>query len=109
MKDSNTIAQLQRLSSAQVPLQHSPEEPIEFPHFARSAAFDAISVLTESIETSIKAPFPSAAHWFIRQLPYMRKARADKEKLLTDMMREAIKRITTGEQAKHSALDDVLL
>ena len=109
VKDSNTIAQLQQLSSAQVHLPHFPEEPVEFPDFARPASFEAITVLTESLETSIKAPFPKFAHWVLRQLPYMRKARTDKERLFTNMINESIKRVTTEKQAKHSALDDILL
>jgi hypothetical protein len=109
MQNGNTVAQLKQLSSSAVSAPQSPDEPIEFPHYGRPAAFEAISVLAESLETSIKAPFPRFAHWVLRQLPYMRKARADKEKLFMDMVNESIERVTSGKQAKRSALDDILL
>ena len=109
VKNGNTVAQLEQLQAAQVSLPSSPDEPIEFPHFIRPASFEAISVLVESLATAIKAPFPRFAHWAIRQMPYMRKARADKEKLFTNMVDESRKKVTTEKYIKRSALDDILL
>ena len=110
VKDSNTSAQLQQLSttkSLNPPLP--PNELMPFPQFRRPAAFDAIATLTDSLETATKSPLPRLAHWTIRQMPYMRKARADKEKLFTDMVNESVRRQTSEKQAKASALDDILL
>ncbi|ETI24327.1 hypothetical protein G647_03696 [Cladophialophora carrionii CBS 160.54] len=109
IQDGNTVAQLKQLSSTPVSVPQSPDEPIDFPHFSRPATFEAISVLTESLETSVKAPFPRFAHWALRQMPYMRKARADKEKHFTNMINDSITRVASGKQAKSSALDDILL
>ncbi|EXJ60823.1 hypothetical protein A1O7_04976 [Cladophialophora yegresii CBS 114405] len=108
-QDSNIVAQLKQLSSIPVSIPQSPDKPIDFPHFSRPAVFEAISVLTESLEISVKAPVPRFAHWVLRQMPYMRKARADKEKHFTDKINESIKRVASGKQAKSSALDDILL
>ncbi|OAP64682.1 hypothetical protein AYL99_00654 [Fonsecaea erecta] len=109
IKDSNTFAQLQQLLATQkLDLPPAPSEPVSFPQFHRPATFEAIATLTESLEVSIKAPFPRFAHWVIRQLPYMRKARAYKEKLFSDMVNESLSRLSSGNQVKRSALDDIL-
>jgi hypothetical protein len=109
VKNSNSQAQLQYIRSVEVKVPPSLEDPLEFPHSKTPATFEAITTLTDSLETCIKAPFPRFAHWVLRQMPYMRKARADKEKLFTDMITESVARVTLGQQAKRSALDDVLL
>ncbi|KIX99549.1 uncharacterized protein Z520_05125 [Fonsecaea multimorphosa CBS 102226] len=109
IKDSNTSAQLQQLSAAKsLDPPQSLTDPISFPAFHRPADFEAIATLTESLEVSVKAPFPRFAHWVIRQFPYMRKARAYKEKLFSDMVVESLRKQSSGNQVKRSALDDIL-
>ncbi|OQV07635.1 hypothetical protein CLAIMM_12040 [Cladophialophora immunda] len=109
IKDSNTFAQLQQLLAAKnIDLPQSLTDPMSFPQFHRPATFEAIATLTESLEVSIKAPFPRFAHWVLRQLPYMRKAKADKEKLFSDMVNESLSKLSSGNQVKRSALDDIL-
>ncbi|KAH0840575.1 cytochrome P450 monooxygenase [Fonsecaea pedrosoi] len=109
IQESNTFAQLQQLLGAErFDLPQALTDPISFPQFHRPATFEAIATLTESLEVSVKAPFPRFAHWILRQLPYMRKARADKEKLFSDMIDESLNRLSSGHQAKRSALDDIL-
>ncbi len=109
VKKGNTVAQLQQLQAAQVSLPKSPDELVEFPQFIRPDSFEAISVLVGSLAITIKAPFPIFAHWALRQMPYMRKARADKEKLFKDMINESIEKVTTDKHVKRSALDDIIL
>ncbi|EXJ69984.1 uncharacterized protein A1O5_07057 [Cladophialophora psammophila CBS 110553] len=109
IQDSNTFAQLQQLSSAKnLDRPQSLSDPMPFPQFHRPATFEAIATLTESLEVSIKAPFPRFAHWVLRQLPYMRKARAAKEKLFSDMVEESLSKLSSGTKVKRSALDDIL-
>ena len=109
VKDSNSTAQLQQLRIAKVTVPSSPDDPLIFPHTQRPVIFDAISTLTQSLETTIKAPFPRFAHWVLRQMPYMRKARAAKEALFTEMIDVSVKRVTSGNETTFSALDDILL
>ena len=108
-KRSNSAAHLQQLTAAPVQIAQSQEEPVDFLHARRPIGFQAITTLTESLEACTKSPVPRLAHWILRQMPYMRKARADKEKLFTDMIRQSIKRIESGEQVRGSALDDILM
>lgn len=109
IKDSNTTAELQQLSSTKdLPLPASRDTAVTFPAYHRPAAFESIMTLTESIEVSIKAPFPKFAHWMLRQMPYMRKARADKERLIHDEIEKGVKRFQSGDRKKRSAMDDIL-
>ncbi|KAK4939050.1 hypothetical protein LTR10_020624 [Elasticomyces elasticus] len=111
-KDSATTSQLEHLlsytSANELKVPEMADLPIDIPKTRRPAAFEAVITLTESLEISIKAPLPRLAHWFLRRLPYMRKARAIKEKLIHDEVEEGVRRRSSGDHIKRSALDDIL-
>lgn len=108
IEDSNTFAQLHRLSSATaLELPDSPDEPMQFPVSQRPATFAAILTLTESFEVSIKSPFPRLAHWALRQTSNMKNANAHKEKLFSDSIEASLRKLSSG-HAKQSALDQIL-
>lgn len=81
---------------------------VEFPTASRPPAFQAILTLTESLETTVKSPLPRLHHDILRQMPYMRKARAVKEAFITSEIERRVALFQSGDTAKRSALDDVL-
>lgn len=111
-KNNTTTSQLQHLlayaSIDRLKVPETADLPVEFPTAQRPATFEAIITLTESLEISIKAPLPRLAHWFLRQLPYMRKARAIKESLIHDGLETGIQQLSSGDHIKRSALDEIL-
>lgn len=112
VKNSTTTSQLEHLLSCtsvhHLELPVNVDMPAEFPKSRRPAAFDALITLAESLEASVKAPAPRLAHWVLRQMPYMRKARAVKEELFFKEVAKGAERLISGDQVKRSALDDVL-
>jgi hypothetical protein len=108
-RDSNVVAQLALLESSAVQVPPSRDEPVVFPHARRPKSFDAMTTLIESLATSIQSPVPRFAHWVLRQMPYMRRARAEKEKLMTEMVNKSVQRVTSGKAERRSALDDIIL
>ena len=57
----------------------------------------------------MNSPLPRLPHRVRRQMRYMREARAEKEKVFTEMVTESVERVTSGKQITNSALDDILL
>lgn len=108
-KDSTTNAQRQLLlSNPDIKVPSSSAEPVAFPAASRPPAFQAVLTLTESLETTVKSPLPRLHHTLLRQMPYMRRARADKEAFITTEIEKRIARFDSGDTTKRSALDDVL-
>ncbi|KAI1622060.1 cytochrome P450 [Exophiala viscosa] len=111
-KNSATTSQLEHLlsytSTNEVRLPQTADMPVDIPRTHRPATFEAITTLTESMEISIKAPLPRLAHWCLRQLPYMREARAIKERLIHDEVEKGVRRLSSGDHIRRSALDDIL-
>lgn len=113
-ENSTTGTQLQflRQKANEIHVPASEDAPVEFPSRPRPVNFEAIITLTESFEHATKAPLPRLAHWFIRRLPYMRRATAIKEKLIYDRIEQAVQRLPTSSgqknKLKRSALDEIL-
>lgn len=108
-EDSMTSAQRQLLmSNPDIDLPRKFDEPVEFLTATRPPVFEAILTLTESLETTVKSPLPRLHHDLLRQMPYMRKARAVKEAFITTEIEKRVARFESGDTVKRSALDDVL-
>lgn len=109
---STTKAQLQLLSSLQaLDLPADVSKPANVPSGPNPPAFDAVLTLTESLEVTVRSPLPRLHHWFLRQLPYMRRAKACKDNMIADELAKAESRLTHGAEADQGvrcALDDVL-
>lgn len=70
-----TRAQAQLCSSIKdLNLPSDVDKEVHIPEAPDPPIFKAIVTLAESIETSTKSPVPRLAYWFLRQMPYMRKA-----------------------------------
>jgi hypothetical protein len=108
VRQSTTGAQIDLLiDTKSIPDVTEESKPVDFPIAARPPVFEAILTLTESLETSVKSPSPKLHHWFLRQLPYMRRARSVKEDFITKELDKAVQTFESGKNA-HSALEDIL-
>jgi len=84
------------------------DEHVVFPKGPIPPGFEAVLTLTDSLEPTIKSPIPIWHHWFLRQLPSMRKARAIKEAMINGQIERGTKRIAEGDMVKRCALDDIM-
>ncbi|KAF2753658.1 cytochrome P450 [Pseudovirgaria hyperparasitica] len=89
----------------------SKDDPVEFPESPMPHAQQSILTLTQSLEISMKSPFPRLAHWFLRRRSYMREARTYKENMIVRELEKAKLRFTgglDGGQETRCAMDFVL-
>lgn len=92
--NSSVRGQLQLCSSIKdFPLPSDVDEPVTFPAAPDPATSEAILYLVRSMETSMQSPFPSLAHWFLRQKPSMRNAKAIKDQYIKEAVEKAERRI----------------
>ncbi|KIX09319.1 uncharacterized protein Z518_00398 [Rhinocladiella mackenziei CBS 650.93] len=113
VRNSGTTSQVHCLldyktGGKQLDVPKSPDHPIDFPTAPRPAGFEAIIQLTESLEVAVKSPCPRIAHWFVRKLPFYRAASAQKEKVISESIEKGVRRFTSGDKVKRSAMDDIL-
>jgi len=106
-KDSILGADLQQLEGNRVDAPYYDNEPVEFEEAPHPPVFKAILTLTTSLEVSVKSPFPRLFHSALRQLPYMRRAKAHKEEFMRAEIDSRVKQISAGDK-RRSALDDIL-
>lgn len=96
------------LSTPDIKIPDSVNEVVEFPVTDRPPVIDAIVTLSESVEVPMKSSIPRLHHALLRQLPYMRKAREEKEDLITAEIEQRISRLESGDMINRTALDDIL-
>ncbi|KAF2152690.1 cytochrome P450 [Myriangium duriaei CBS 260.36] len=65
------------------------DEVVDLPCPERPAAFNALMALSDAMETSVKSPFPRQAHWFLRQFPGLKRAKAAKDALIQARLDDA--------------------
>ena len=110
LKDSVTNIQLQLLRGT-VRISKSPttiDNPATFPEAPMPDAQKSILTLTESLESVGLSPMPKFTFWLISLWPYMRKARAAKENMISTELEKAKTRFSSGNKAARCALDDIL-
>jgi hypothetical protein len=106
--------QLNSLSSlSSIPLSSGADDkpkPVEFPYEPLNPYIEAMFTLSNSLETSMKAPTPKLAHWFLRQTKSMKTARRYKEELLAREINASLERVTGGsdEYIVRCAVDDMV-
>lgn len=83
-------------------------EEVEFPTVPQPPVFKAILDLTESMETTMKSPFPVLAHWFLRQKSYMRKAMKLKDDYFDGELSRAEKRFIDGDNEVRCAMEHIM-
>jgi hypothetical protein len=107
-----TKSQLKLLSTTnKIHQPQSRDMPVEFPEAATPPAFDAIITLTDSLETTVKSLVPKLHHWVLRQLPYMRSAKAYKDRYITESLERARKKFSEAlekDESVNSAMEHML-
>jgi hypothetical protein len=95
-------------SSNRIIIPEDINKPVEFPETQPPLDFEAILTLTESLETSIKSPYPRLHYWCLQQLPYMRRAFKIKERMISAEIQKAVQRLESDNLVQRCAVDDVL-
>ena len=104
--------QLDYLSSVSV-LPSGDEDkvkPVVFPYEPLNPYIEAMFALSNSLETSMKAPTPKLAHWFLRQTKGMKTAFKNKNELLDREIDASLQRVKGGssEYVVRCAVDDMV-
>jgi hypothetical protein len=107
-----TKSQLELLSTIKkIDLPQGQNMQVGFPKAPLPPAFDAIITLTDSLETTVQSPVPRLHHWLLRQLPYMRSAKAYKDRYIAESLERALKKFSnaTGkDESVNSAMEHLL-
>jgi len=102
---------LSSLSSVPMPSDSDDNtKAVEFPYATFNPYIEAMFILSNSLETSMKSPFPKLAHWFLRQTQSMKTARNNKEEILARQINLSTARVkgTSEEQVVRCAVDDMV-
>lgn len=86
-------------------------EPVIFPEVLTPPAQESILALTESLEKIVMSPMPRLIFKLLSLLPYMRQARATKEKMIASEIMKAKQRFTEERKEKQvarCAMDDIV-
>lgn len=92
------------LEGEETPKADNDRKPFKFDEGPQNADIEALQSLSHSLETSLKAPFPKLAHWFLRQTSAYKQALLRKENLISRMVREAESRAHDEKEQKHPRL-----
>ncbi|KAL2156648.1 hypothetical protein VTH82DRAFT_1393 [Thermothelomyces myriococcoides] len=91
-------------------LPKSEDEPVVFPEPELPTIFAAALTLADSVMATQRSPAPQLTSWVLRQLPYMKRAIAIKDKYIRDHVDEAVSLIEQDASvAPRTALHSVLL
>lgn len=109
--DSITIQRLntvQNMANAELPSGRN--TPVSFLDGELPLIFSAALTLSGSVMTTQLSPVPRPTSWVLRQLPYMKKATAIKDKYIRDKVDESLSLMAAGEDdTPRTALHSVLL
>lgn len=92
---SNNATRLQLEYCASIKAIEQPgdkDKEVHIPHAQDPAIFKAVITLTDSLAVAVQSPLPAEAHWVIRQFPYMRKAKAVKDKFMKEEVEKSLQR-----------------
>jgi hypothetical protein len=92
-----------------VPIPKDGSSPVSFTQVPVPAIARAVVTLTESLAVSFQSPLSEWHHWIFGQFPTMREAYATKEKMITDQIDKAAKRLFNDPDAPMTCLLDDLL
>jgi cytochrome P450 len=108
--ETNTIQRIKALDNFTPALSQNPDEPLSFPDGHTPEVFSAILTLANSVTDTQLSPAPVLTSWVIRKFPYMRSAKAIKDKYIRHKMEECTRLMDEGKTTKpRSALHSVLL
>ncbi|KAH8886532.1 cytochrome P450 [Thozetella sp. PMI_491] len=85
------------------------DKPVPFPDSRIPEIFEAVLTLANSVTDTQLSPAPRLTSWVLRQLPYMKRATAIKDKYIRNKVDESVRRIEKGDLNAQSAMHSVLL
>nr|WGZ60619.1 cytochrome P450 [Fusarium tricinctum] len=108
--DGNTFQRLEKIKECEDEATEEDTGAQTFPEHSPPAIFSAILTLAESVSDTQLSPAPALTSWIIRKFPYMRNAKAIKDKFIRDRVTEGIELIQDGSTTEpKSAIHSVLL
>jgi len=109
-RDGITAQRLEAVAGWEPRLPPSGDEPVAFPDGEVPEVFAAALTLANSVTDTQLSPAPRLTSWVLRQLPYMRRATAVKDRYIRDRVGESVALINlAGDTAPRTALHSVLL
>lgn len=82
-------------ATAHVDMPADKDDAITLPNPEDSPVVKSMHVVTSALDSAITSPFPSLTHWFLRQTPSFRHAKAYQTKLVQERLNDAKKRLLT--------------
>ncbi|KAH7303527.1 cytochrome P450 [Stachybotrys elegans] len=108
--DTNTIQRITAVENFEPVIPEHVNEPVSFPEGSTPDIFSAVLTLANSVTDTQLSPAPVFTSWLIRKFPYMRNAKAVKDKYIRDKVEECVQLIEDGLTTKpKSALHSVLI
>ncbi|KAJ4248476.1 hypothetical protein NW762_012813 [Fusarium torreyae] len=108
--DSNTFQRLKKVDENEMEVPDDVDTALSFPEHCPPDIFSAILTLAESVSDTQLSPAPALTSWILRCFPYMRNAKAIKDKFIRDRVDEGIELIDNGVTTQpKSAIHSVLL
>lgn len=107
--ESITIQRLDAVSAWTPEIPDSVDSPVPFPDGKIPEVFDAALTLANSVTDTQLSPAPRLTSWVLRQLPYMKRATAIKDKYIRDKIDESVALVNGGQTNPRTALHSVLL
>ncbi|GAM83031.1 hypothetical protein ANO11243_010170 [Dothideomycetidae sp. 11243] len=95
---------LEKLNSPDLPPDI--DAPATLPRPQLPDAFEAIMVLSHSMEDAAQSPFPAFAHWCLRQAKPWKLAKAHKDRLVQDRLNDAKARLLNDDEANIACATD---
>ncbi|KAM0546759.1 hypothetical protein ACHAPJ_010687 [Fusarium lateritium] len=109
-KDSNTFQRLEKVDEHEMEVPEDVDNAVSFSEHSPTDIFSAILTLAESVSDTQLSPAPALTSWILRCFPYMRNAKAIKDKFIQDKVDEGIQLIENGVTTQpKSAIHSVLL
>ncbi|KAK0610826.1 cytochrome P450 [Immersiella caudata] len=107
--EGNTICRLDAITQWKPILSANVDEPVSFPEGEVPGVFSAALTLANSVTDTQLSPAPRATSWVMRKFPFMRRAKAIKDKYIRDKVDAAVELINAGDNNPTTGLHSVLL
>ena len=107
--ESNTVQRLHAVSQWNPVLSEDIDKPVSFPEADVPDVFSATLTLANSVTDTQLSPAPYLTSWVMRKFPFMKKAKAIKDKYIGGKVDEAVQLINSGDNNPTTALHSVLL